>query len=182
MSPGWVVGLLVVVLPLGFALVFLPCGSFVSVLLVGLGGVVVVCPSPVALGSFGSWSGWVVPFFGTWLGLIWCLRVFRTVCGTLVSVSCFGFGFFISVKWIWQCISSRGFSFLVFVLFQWCQLRTCQHSFMSDEIHLQQKPSARVIRHFWGSRPISEGKFPNLIWNILVFSLCGTDAYPGWNY
>ena len=38
MSPGSVVGLLVVVLPLGFALVFLPCGSFVSVLLVGLGG------------------------------------------------------------------------------------------------------------------------------------------------
>ena len=93
MSPGSVVGLLVVVLPLGFALVFLPCGSFVSVLLVGLGGVVVVCPSPFALGSFGSWSGWVVPFFGTWLGLIWCLRVFRSVWHTLVSVSCFGFGF-----------------------------------------------------------------------------------------
>ena len=66
----------------------------------------------------------------------------------------FCFWFFISVKWIWQCISSRGFSFLVFVLFQWCQLRTCQHSFMSDETHLQQKPSARVIRNFWGSRPI----------------------------
>ena len=92
MSPGSVVGLLVVVLPVGFALVFLPCGSFVSVVLVGLGGVV-VCPSPFALGSFGSWSGWVVPFFGTWLGLIWCLRVFRSVWHTLVSVSCFGFGF-----------------------------------------------------------------------------------------
>ena len=154
MSPGSVVGLLVVVLPLGFALVFLPCGSFVSVLLVGLGG----CCGCVSL-AFCAWFFWFLVRLGS--ALLWHMAGFDLVSprfphglGYAGFSFLFCFWFFISVKWIWQCISSRGFSFLVFVLFQWCQLRTCQHSFMSDETHLQQKPSARVIRNFWGSRPI----------------------------
>ena len=146
------------------------------------GGVVVVCPSPFALGSFGSWSGWVVPFFGTWLGLIWCLRVFRTVWGTLVSVSCFVFGF----SFLWNEFGSafhlEGSAFSFSCCFS--DVNFVHVSILSCRMKLIYNRNLRLewLEIFGVPAQFSEGKFPTLIWNILAFSLCGTDAYAGWNY
>ena len=98
MSPGSVVGLLVVVLPLGFALVFLPCVSFVSVLLVGLGG----CCGCVSL-AFCAWFFWFLVRLGS--ALLWHMAGFDLVSprfphglGYAGFSFLFCFWFFISVK------------------------------------------------------------------------------------